>query len=70
MQHFHAKLLCQKPILRHIEWGVQNGSITKNGVLPVTIIFWKICFILRTPLYRVDLMYQPPKCPYLQFRKR
>ena len=28
---------------------MQNGSITKNGVLPVTtLIFWKFCFSLRT----------------------
>ena len=23
-QHFHTKLLCQKPVLRQIEWGVQG----------------------------------------------
>ena len=32
MQHYHTKLLCQKPILRQI---VQEGSVAKNGVLPV-----------------------------------
>ena len=36
-------------MLRQIEWGVQNGPITKNGVLPVTILFFrKFCFSLRT----------------------
>ena len=25
--HFHAKLPCQKPMLRQIEWGVQIGPI-------------------------------------------
>ena len=30
---FHTKLSCQKPLLRQMEWWVQNGSITKNGVL-------------------------------------
>ena len=40
MQHFHTTLLRQKPIFWQIEWGVQNGPITKNGVL--------ICFNLRT----------------------
>ena len=30
------KLLCQKPILRQIEWRLQNGPITKSGALPVT----------------------------------
>ena len=32
------------PILRQIEWGVQNGHITKNAVLPVYFIFLKILF--------------------------
>ena len=27
-------------MLRQIEWGGQNGPITKNGVLPVTILFF------------------------------
>ena len=40
-QHFHTKLPCQKPILRQIEWEVQNGPITKNGVLPATTFFLK-----------------------------
>ena len=39
MQHFHKN--CQKPMLRLIEWGVQNGSITKNRVLAVGIIFFR-----------------------------
>ena len=47
--HFHTKLSCQKPMLRQIEWGVQNGPTTKNGVLPVTaLFFWKFYFSLRT----------------------
>ena len=25
--HFHAKLPCQKPMLRQIEWGVQIGPM-------------------------------------------
>ena len=29
-QHFHTKLPCQKPMLRKIEKGVQNGPIKKN----------------------------------------
>ena len=28
MYHFHAKLSCHKPILRQIEWEVQNGPGT------------------------------------------
>ena len=35
--HFHSKLLRQKPILRQIEWPLQNGPITKSGVLSVTL---------------------------------
>ena len=38
--HFHTKLPYQKPMLRQIEWGVQNGSNTKNGVLPVTTLYF------------------------------
>ena len=39
----------EKPILRQIEWGVQDRPITKNGVLPVTALFFrKFCFNLRT----------------------
>ena len=38
--HFYSKLLCQKPILRQIEWRLQNGPITKSGVLPVTTLFF------------------------------
>ena len=37
-QYFHAKLPCQKPMLRQIEWGVQDGPITLNGDFPVTIL--------------------------------
>ena len=52
-------------MIRQIEWGVQDGLITKNGVLPVsTLVFRKFCLILR-----VDLMYQPPTCPYSYFSK-
>ena len=47
-QYFHAKLPCQKPMLRQIEWGVQDGPITLNGDFPVTIlVFWKLSFSLR-----------------------
>ena len=57
-QHFHTKLLCQKPILRQIEWGVRNVSTTKNRNLPVTTwFFWKFCFSLRT-LYK-ELIWYP-----------
>ena len=37
------------PMLRQIEWGVRDGLITKNGVLPVTNLFFrKFCSSLRT----------------------
>ena len=39
-QCFHTKLICQRPMLREIEWGVENGPITKSGVLTVTNIFF------------------------------
>ena len=48
-KNFHTKLACQKPMLRQIEWRVQNGPITKKGVLPATtLFFWKFCFSLKT----------------------
>ena len=39
----------QKQILRQIEWGVQGGTITNNGVLPLTtLVFWKFNSNIRT----------------------
>ena len=40
MQHFHTKLPYEKPMLRLIEWGVQNEPIAKSGVyiLPATAL--------------------------------
>ena len=36
-------------MLRQLEWRLQNGPITKGGVLPVTtLFFWKICSSFRT----------------------
>ena len=47
-RHFHSKLLCQKSMLRQIEWRLKNGPITKSGFLQVTaLFFWKICFGFR-----------------------
>ena len=47
--HFHTKQPYQKPMLRQIEWWVQNGPMIQNGVFPVsTLFFWKFCFSLRT----------------------
>ena len=39
-QHLHTKMLRQKPILRQIEWRVQNGPIIKIGFLPLTASFF------------------------------
>ena len=37
----NASFPCQKSIiLRQIEWWKQNWPITKNGVLPVTTVFF------------------------------
>ena len=42
-------MLYQELMLRQIERGVQNGPITRNGVLRVTNSFFqKVCFSLRT----------------------
>ena len=36
-------------MLRQIEWRVQNGPITKSGVLPVTtFVFGKFVQVLET----------------------
>ena len=49
--HFHTKLQFQRPMLRQIEWWLQNRPITKNGVLPVTTLFFrKFCFSSRTSI--------------------
>ena len=48
--HLHTKLPCQKPILRQIEWRVQNGSITKSEVLTLTryfVLFLSFNFSVR-----------------------
>ena len=46
--HFHAKLPYPNPMFKQIEWWVQNEPITKNGLLPVTALFFrKLCFGLR-----------------------
>ena len=66
--HFHSKLLCQRPMLRQIEWRLQNGPTTKSGVLPVTTLFLLQNLLQFQNLSnRVNLMYQRPKCPYLYF---
>ena len=40
---------CQKPMLRQIECRLQNGTIIRSAVLPITaLFFWKICFSFST----------------------
>ena len=53
-----TKLPYQKPMLRQINRMVStNGPITKNGVLPVTTLFFsKICFTLRA-LYKELILF-------------
>ena len=38
---FPYKTAYLKQMLREIEWGLQNGHITKNGVLPLTTLFFR-----------------------------
>ena len=41
VQHYHTKLPCQQLMLRQIEWVVKDGPFTKNGLLPLTTLFFK-----------------------------
>ena len=71
MQYFHTKLSCQKPMLRQIEWEVQNGTITKDGVLPLTtLVFWKFCFRGRTSSKVLIRCTNYPNVHIHTFRKR
>ena len=46
---FPSKTAYQKPILRQIDWVVQNGPIEKNGFLPLTAsFFFKFNFRVKT----------------------
>ena len=49
-QLFHTKLICQKLMLKQIEWGAQNGPITKNEDLPRTTYFFKNLVLVQEPL--------------------
>ena len=49
-QCFHTKLPYQKAMLRQTKWEVQNGLITKDGVLPVTTLFFLKIFFQRKNL--------------------
>ena len=70
-KHFLTKLLCQKPMLRQIGWGVQNWPITKNGVLPVTnFLFRKFCFSVGTAYIELIWCTNHPNVHIHTFRKR
>ena len=46
---FSFKTSLLEAMLRQIEWTLQNGPITKSGVLPLTtLFFWKTCSSFRT----------------------
>ena len=69
--HFHIKLPYQKPILRQIEWWLQNGPITKNGVFPVTNLFFSKCwFSLRTSYKELICCTDKPNAHICTFCKR
>ena len=69
--HFHSKLLRQKPILRQIEWQLQNWPITKSGVFPVTaLFFWRICFSFRTSWKELIWCTNDPNVHIRIFHKR
>ena len=50
MHHFHPKVPCQKPMLRQIEWWLQNEPITKNSFASNCFIFLKILFQFKNLL--------------------
>ena len=52
MHYFHTKLPFQKPMLRQIEWWVQNGPMATNGVLPVTTLFFENFVSAQEPLIK------------------
>ena len=57
-QHFNIKLLCQKPMLRQIEIGVQIGPIAKKIVLSITTLFFQKFRFSLTFLYK-ELIWCP-----------
>ena len=68
---FSCKIALKKPMLRLIEWGIQDGPIAKNGVLPVTtLVFRKFCFSLRTLYNELIWSTSRPKVHTHAFRKR
>ena len=64
-QHLHTKLPCQKPMLRQVAWGVQNGPIPKGFASNYCQI---ILFQLRTSYKEWIWCINNPKCIHT-FRK-
>ena len=61
--HFHTKLSCQKPMLRHIEWGVQNRRFASS------LFFRKFCFNFITSYEELIWCINTTQVPNA-FRKR
>ena len=51
-QYFHENVFCQKPVLTQIECGVQNGPISKKGILPITTLFFPKSFFSLGTSYK------------------
>ena len=53
---FPTKLPYEKPMLRQIEWWIQNEPFTKNRVLTVTTLFfwWKYKFVVLKIYFRAS----------------
>ena len=69
-RHFHTKLIC-KSMLRQTEWEIQNGLVTKNGVLLVTTLFFlNLCFSLRTSYKKLIWCTNHPNVHIYTFWKR
>ena len=47
---FYSKVWVQKPMLRQKEWCAKNKPITKNGVLPITTLFFENSVSVLEPL--------------------
>ena len=68
---FHTKLPYQTPVLRPIKWWLQNGPITKKGVLPlITLLFLKFSFSLNTSYTALIFFTNNPSVYICTFWKR
>ena len=67
----NSKLVCQRPMLKQIEWWLQNGPIIMSGVLPVATLFsWKFCPSFRTSEKELIWYTNDPNVHIRIFRKR